>query len=307
MKILTVCMPDMHWFLDGVESVFRRRHEVRRIDTGRKSDISSGLAWADVVWCEFANESAAYVSSVRKRGVVVRMHSYEAYQDVARVTWDNVTTLVFTAMHVLRLAHETEPRVLAPRSVFIPSGVDASRFAFQPRKNGGTRIGAVAWVRPEKNPYAWLQILAALPPEYTLDVAGHADHAGVRAYLPHIAAEMGISGERLRFLGHVEDMPAFWAEHDICLSASTREGCPYNVLEAMSCGVRPVVHNYLGARAQFPDDAVWNTIDEACAMIAADREPDDGGHRWRALVEERYSLDAQANSLLAVVEAACPT
>lgn len=312
MKIATICAPDMHHFIDGIESVFRAGgHEVRRFICTTDRQVRESLTWADVVWAEFANEIAAEASRQGHPALIVRLHSYEAHGENALVTqidWARVAHLVVTSQHVHDIAKESAPQIAnVPTSMF-PSAVDTDRFVLADRSGSpGTRIGVVAYVRPEKNPPAWLQIMAKLPKQYTLDVAGELDHPGAKSYLMHAVPMLGLSS-RVRFLGHVanEDIPAFWREHDICLSASTREGHPYNVCEAMATGAQPVVHEYLGATKQFPRDCLWKTIDQAVGQIvrrAPERRSTEAPRAWRQYIEDRgYSLTAQAPELLALIE-----
>lgn len=150
MRIATLCAPDSDWFLPGIENILASAgHEVQRHVSIRKSDIDAALGWADVVWCEFANEVAAYAAPLHPR-VIVRLHSYEAYGAARMVQWPKVKRLVYTAQHVLDIAKNTVPAISETPATLIPSGVDLDRFAEQPRGDGFS-IGCVAWVKPEKN------------------------------------------------------------------------------------------------------------------------------------------------------------
>ena len=46
--------------------------------------------------------------------------------------------------------------------------------------------------------------------------------------------------ERVHFPGFVRDMETYYRAADICVSASRSEGLPFNVMEAMACGL-PVI------------------------------------------------------------------
>jgi len=300
LKVAVVCKRGLDTFLDGIEGVLRRKHTVRRFLVAGADDIEAAFAWGDVVWCEWANEVAAYAADHAKRPVVVRMHRYEAHSDLAfRVRWSNVKRLVVTSRHVLEIARRGAPSVAVANPVVIPSGVDVSRFPEQDHGQG-TRIGVVSYIHGRKQPGLWLQVLAALPKDYTLHVAGTVQEAPWQYYLAVMERELGLEG-RVEYDGWVTDVAAWWRDKDWCLSASMDEGCPYNVIEAMACGVRPVVHEYLGARDQFPARYLWRTPAEAALRIMRPSYDSETPREW---VDRHYSLDAQAEALLATVEGA---
>jgi glycosyltransferase involved in cell wall biosynthesis len=62
-------------------------------------------------------------------------------------------------------------------------------------------------------------------------------------------------GERFRFLGHQEDMAAFYKGLDVYVNTSVHEGIPMSVLEAMAYGV-PVVVPKVGGFPEIVEDGV---------------------------------------------------
>jgi hypothetical protein len=71
----------------------------------------------------------------------------------------------------------------------------------------------------------------------------------------------------------------------------------------MACGLKPVVHNFVGAQQIFPSEFLFNISEEFCGQILSDTyEP----RRYRGFVEQRYSLNRQLskiNEILAGLEA----
>lgn len=133
-------------------------------------------------------------------------------------------------------------------------------------------------------------------------------------YLREMAGRLGLA-DRFHMEGHLDadKVAAWWKDKDWCLSTSMDEGCPYNVIEAAALGVLPVVHEYVGAREQFPVEWLWTFPWQAAQTI----NPPDvsfvgpwdcGEYRPKPLnqwaMNPRFSLDAQAPALLDVVEQA---
>ena len=54
--------------------------------------------------------------------------------------------------------------------------------------------------------------------------------------------------DRIRFLGFVENMRELYAACDVCVSVSLIEGIPFNVLEAMACGLPVIASDIKGHR-----------------------------------------------------------
>jgi len=75
------------------------------------------------------------------------------------------------------------------------------------------------------------------------------------------------------------------------------------LLEGMACGLKPVIHNFLGAGQIFPSEFLFNIAEEFCGQIVGgDYEP----RRYRRFVEEKYSQKRQLdriNSIFAGLEA----
>lgn len=60
-----------------------------------------------------------------------------------------------------------------------------------------------------------------------------------------LAKELGVSG-RVRFPGFVRNVEDYYAAADLCVSASRIEGLPFNVMEAMACGLPVVLSDIKG-------------------------------------------------------------
>jgi glycosyltransferase involved in cell wall biosynthesis len=136
------------------------------------------------------------------------------------------------------------PLVPAPAYV-VRNGVDTTLFrpgaasgALRPL-GAGAVIGFAARLVPQKRPEDFLEMaarIAARHPHVRFLVAGDGSR---RPHYERLATKLGL-GDRVRFLGMVRDMRAFYASCSLLVLPSRSEGSPNVVLEAMAMKV-PVV------------------------------------------------------------------
>jgi glycosyltransferase involved in cell wall biosynthesis len=163
------------------------------------------------------------------------------------------------------------------------NGVDLDLFAPQDRRaarrdlgiaEAGSVVASVGWLIPRKGHDLAIRAVARLP-ETTLLIVGDGPE---EAALRRLAEQIGLAG-RVRFIGALphERLPAAYNAADVLVLASSREGFPNVLLEALACGT-PVVAT-----------AVWGTP-EIVASPAAGR-----------LVQERSveALSAALHDVLA--------
>lgn len=144
-----------------------------------------------------------------------------------------------------------------------------------------------------------LDAVARLLPEHpdvVLLVAGRHGHAA--ASLERRRALLGL-GDRVRFLGHRDDVPALLAAADIFVFPSLYEGMPGAVLEAMACGL-PVIATDIPPLAEIVEagrsallvppgdpDALAHAVSE---LLDAPQRAATLGTRGRSLFEARFTL-----------------
>ena len=136
------------------------------------------------------------------------------------------------------------------RPPVVLNGVDADRFKPGDRAASRTAlglspevpvIGVASRLERVKGVDLAVAALARLPAPTVMVVAGTGTE---RAALQAQAAAAGL-GDRVQFLGSVEDMPGFYAALDLLCLPSRAEGLPLAPLEAQACGV-PVVATVVG-------------------------------------------------------------
>ncbi|HZW03207.1 MAG TPA: glycosyltransferase family 4 protein [Anaerolineaceae bacterium] len=201
---------------------------------------------------------------------------------------------------------------LAPERVHVlPNVIDLAAFdrAAGPRVEsppGGLCAILVGRLIRPKRVEVFLQALAQarrVNPEIRGLIAGDGP---LRGELEARAAELGLSGDGVRFLGHRSDVPALLAGSDVLVSVSELEGFPNVMLEAMAA-CRAVIATPAGDSARIVADGVSGyllPIDAAPAaealagrLIELAAEPELRaalGAAGRRRVEADYSLHGEA-------------
>ncbi|RWK42863.1 glycosyltransferase [Mesorhizobium sp.] len=134
----------------------------------------------------------------------------------------------------------------ADRIHMIPNGIDLPH---KPRRQPSTddtrRFICLGRLEPEKCLEHMIDAFAALPAEAQAQLTVLGD-GQCRAALEEQTVRLGLSG-RVKFAGAVEDVFPFLWKSDFYLSTSVSEGMSNALLEAMSCGVVPIITDVSGA------------------------------------------------------------
>lgn len=150
------------------------------------------------------------------------------------------------------LQAELARRVPAGRLVYLPNGVDTSRFRPPPARQVGAeqRVVFVGRLDPVKNLTLLIDALSTVQAApIRLEVIGDGP---LRVHLEEHAARRGLACEFLGTLPN-EQLPARLAAADLFVLPSQREGHPKALLEAMSCALPCIGTDVAGIRQVIQD------------------------------------------------------
>ena len=279
--------------------------EVKPFTLRSPVDLNAACAWAndadrDAIWFEFCWPPfpaliAQYDFAGRR--VIMRVHRIEAYETshAATAPWHKIDDVIVVSQDMAaRLLAQVPMLPQSTRLHVVHNGVDVERFC------AGTpeayRIGWCGLLNMRKNPLMALEIL-------------HLLRQDDRRWHMHICAKGGdpVALDSFNFLARrlnlndaitmdgniaAADMPAWHARNLSLLSTSLHESFGYAIAEAASCGCDVAMLDHLGAADFWPDETRFGTAAEAAAMIKA-AQPG----KWRTLIVQRFSLDAQLEKL----------
>lgn len=298
-KVAFFCGGDGMTFLNDIIEFTKQRFEVRLFEGRTKEELHELMKWSDVSWFEWCTNLAVIGSKQPKVCKnIIRLHRYEAYEQWPQlVNWTNIDTLVTVGNSFVKNALLRKVPYIASYTpiVTIPNGVNLDKFTFTNRPRG-KNIAFLSNLRMVKNPAFALQCMQKLhyiDPEYRLFFGGLFQDETLEQYLRHMVGVLDLSGV-VFFDGKQEDVRSWLEDKHYIVSTSLIESQGMGLLEAMACGLKPVIHNFPGADQIFPTEFLFNIAEEFCQHILSEQyEP----YTYRRFVEENYALKDQLSKI----------
>lgn len=286
-------------FIDEIILGLMDEYFVRKIIVTDFKQIDEGMQWADICWFEWCDELVIYGSRhdlAREKKLICRIHRYEAFTNyIFQVEWENIDKIIFVASHIFDIVNSKLKGNIENKSIIIPNGIHLQNYNFRNRKKG-FNIAYVGYLNYRKSPNMLLQIinkLKQIDERYRLFIAGEFQDEENVTYFKYMVKEMGLE-DHVILEGWQKDINTWLEDKDYLVSCSISEGHPVGIMEAMAKGIKPVIHNFVGARNIYPTKYLWNTIDEAIEMIL---ENDYDSMEYRNFIKENYSLEIAINKV----------
>jgi len=295
-KIAILYKPGLGTFLDGIRQGLSKEYLVETIQVANLDHFKDRVEDADLVWYEFGNELAIEGTKRFDKKSIVRVHGYEVINGLVQdIYHPNVSRYLFVADHVRNMVNIPE---IADKVSIIRNGVNTSKYTFAEHQHG-RKIAFVGNFNTKKNPGLAIQILHELVNvgrgDYELHWAGDMQDVWLYAYTMNLVHAMGLQ-DRFFLYQHV-NTNTFLEDKDYFLSTSMHEGYGMAILEAMSKGIKPIIHNFYIADEFYPMQYVFNSISSAVEMIK-DEPYDSTEYRQFA---ERHSETKQLEKISELV------
>ena len=305
-KIAVLCIPGLESFLGDIVNFLSASYEVQTCYSNNGQEIESAIRWADIVWLEWANELTIALTNHRNilngKRVICRLHSYEAFAGyVQRVKWERISDLIFVAEHIKSIVIRQVSRLpeLVKNIHIVPNGINMDKFMFRERRKGWN-LAHLGNINFKKGPMLLLHAFRELVEadnKYRLFLGGVFQDARYELYFAEMIKQMGLENN-IHFDGWVKQINEWLEDKQYIVCASVLERHPVGLMEAMVCGLKPVIHNFVGAKAIYPKRYLWNTIPE---FIKGITEPDYDSVEYRKFVEEHYNLQRQVDKIEKII------
>ena len=289
MNITILCIDGLQNFLKPIEEHLSKAHTVTLCVDNDPNQIKKAIDGADLVWIEWANQLAVSLTSgglLDGKRVIVRCHSYEVLSGfIPMIKWDKVSDVIFIAKHVQDMALQ---QAQIKNYHIIPNPIDVKKWKFTERTHG-KNLAFVADINNKKGPMLLIHAFNELlkkDPTYTLHIAGRVQEPRFGLYIEHMANKLGIA-DRVKYSGYVTDIQGWLEDKNYIVCTSPWESQGMGLCEAMSMGIKPVIHDFVGAENIYKREYLWDSIDDFIAMF-------DGGYDskdYRSYVAENFAPD----------------
>lgn len=249
------------------------------------TNIMNLLSWADVAFFDFAQSPLIEVSNmaVKPCKIVARMLGVDVIHNAKFVNWKNVDVLISISEHQKQRFLEMN-LTNTPYISVVPLGVNVDAFQPPEEKEFGFNICQVGNMLPHKRHYETIQLFKELldssPPHHNWHLhIHHTTNGGWRDWMQteymlcckDLVDELDID-DKVTFYDYQDDWEkgagaVFFSDKDLVISNSQMEGYHKTPLEAMSCGVHPLINCWRGATNIYPPSLVFNTFSQAICML----------------------------------------
>lgn len=301
-KIAFFCLPGLETFIKPIAEELTYEYDVRLIISKEEKEIKEGIEWADIVWIEWANELAIYITNkfnLTDKYVINRLHSYEVFSGYPlKINWGFIDKLIFVSNHIKEMFFE-EFNVEIDFDI-INNGIDLDKYKFKNRKKG-YNLCSVANVNYKKSPDMWIELINKLIQvdiHYNIEVAGDIQDKRYLKYFEYIIKDNHIE-KNFVLNGWTEEIEEFLDNKNYLISTSIHESFGYNIGEAMARGIKPIIRNFRGSKEIWPENLIFNTLDEAIEKIT---EESYDSESYRRFIEDNYTLERQINKIEEIVE-----
>ena len=271
------------------------------------------LAWADVIFCEWAMGNLVWYSKHKRPGQLLfaRLHSQEwNYRErlghIYKTDWKKVDKLFLVTPFIYDHMIREFPVLASSKAQVMNCPINLSAYAGTWQKERDPySLGFVGMVPAMKRLDLAVDMLTLLQerhPEFSLHIKGK----GPEEYPWMLEREKEMQWyarvfDRIKDLPNPEsvvfyefgsDMPEWYSTVSFLLSTSDHEGCHLSTAESMLAGCVPSIRDWKGANRIYPARFVWSTPEEGAEQILGMLEKDalkDASTFSRAYAEERFS------------------
>lgn len=293
-RLLFLVKQGLDSFLDDIIEGLYEEYETRKIIVTEYWQIDEGMKWADICWFEWCDELIAYGSKLdlaKEKRIICRLHSYEAFTDyINNVNFDNIDSMVLVCEHIKDFII-TKCNIDKGKMIVIPNGINKKKWNFKERKNE-FNIAYVGYINYKKGPMLLLHTFKAIYDKdhrYKLYIAGQFQDERYILYYNQIIKEFGLENNVV-YEGWQVDLDRWLEDKNYILCTSVLESQNMSIMQAMCKGIKPIIHNFVGAKGIYPSEYVWSTIGEAVDMIKSNEY---NSNQYRKYIADNYSNEQQ--------------
>ncbi|MCM3162333.1 glycosyltransferase [Metabacillus litoralis] len=298
-KVTFFVKDGMDSFLGDIINSLSEEYQTKKVIVTDFNLLEKEMENTDICWFEWCDELVIYGSNLsiaKNKHIICRLHSYEAFMPyINQVKWTSIDKVIFVAKHIQEFVLKSEKNLMENKTVVIPNGIDLKKYKLEERTKG-FNIAYVGYINYKKGPMLLIQAIKAIVEQdsrYKLYIAGEFQDARYLLYFQQMIKELNLE-KNVIFQGWQEDIDIWLKDKHYIISTSVLEGHPVGIMEAMARGLKPIIHNFVGARNIYPSEFLWNTLTE-CTKIVENQ--DYNPNRYRDFIEKNFSLNSQIDHI----------
>ena len=255
---------------------------------------------SDIVWIEWADGEMFQIlahcpETFGNKKIILRLHRYELFtprtlQGIAALSKESIERidkLVFVSKTVQQIGIGKFPWM--SDSVVIPNLIDHTKFPFHGREKGLNimMLGRMSYVKNLPLALSMFHELWKKDSRYNLHLVGNISDPELVYYIENFV--MKAANPNIYYHGQIDNdkLPKFMENMNYILSSSVFESQGMGILEAMCCGLKPLVFNFPGALDTFPMQCLWIDLEQFRRSITYSHGS-EFYHNW---VVAKYSIE----------------
>lgn len=289
--------PKMDTFLRGIIDGVRDEYDVEEFSGGDEQHFYRLVHNSDICWFEWGSDMLVHIASLPNYSkYVARLHSFEFFEGIHhRVNWDKINALFLVSdgvKHIFRNGingalggvPETEEQAkqwgapqLGASYLHMPddkihvvyNGINMDKYQIPNGKKFNKTISYVGYLNYKKAPELFLQACYEVwkrDKEFSFHIAGQFQDPRYVLYFNNL---MDKAPFKVTFDGWQSDMPKYLEDKDFVISTSLFESFGYTIAEGMASGIYPLVHNWFGSDALYPEKFIWNSVSECADIVTS--------------------------------------
>jgi len=238
---------------------------------------------SDLVWLEWADGwSIGLLDYIRKPKIILRVHRYELFSErtlsnlnaLKQDSINRINKVVFVSKVVQQIGIDKFPWM--QNSVVIPNLIDSTKFPLCEKEPGFNimMLGRMSYVKNIPLAFSMFYELWEIDSRYKLHIVGNISDLELVYYCSNFIDKTGLD-KNIIFHGRIENdkLPEFMKDMHYILCASIFESQGMGILEAMACGLKPLVFDFPGAEYIFPIQNLWIDFEQLKTKIIGNYEP----------------------------------